>query len=104
MSGPQPPPRLIAQPPASGAVPIAVATPGGAPADALAAPLPGVVLEIRVAAGTPVRRGDPILVIEAMKMRNTIRAPRDAVVAEIAVEAGQPVAPGDLLVRLGAAG
>jgi glutaconyl-CoA/methylmalonyl-CoA decarboxylase subunit gamma len=101
---PAPPPRIAAQPPASGALAVPVATPGGAPADALAAPLPGVVLEIRVAAGTAVRRGDPILVIEAMKMRNTIRAPRDAVVAEVAVETGQPVGPGDLLVRLGPAG
>ena len=98
-------PRVHAQPPPPPAV-IATSSrpPSGSRTDALAAPLPGVVLEIHVATGAAVRRGDPLLVIEAMKMRNTIRAPRDAVVAEIAVEAGQPVAPGDLLVRLGAAG
>jgi biotin carboxyl carrier protein len=66
--------------------------------------MPGVVLEVLVAPGTALRRGDPILVLEAMKMRNTIRSPRDAVVLEIAVEAGRPVGPGDPLVRLGAAG
>jgi biotin carboxyl carrier protein len=62
--------------------------------------MPGVVLEVLVAAGATLRRGDPVLVLEAMKMRNTIRCPRDAVVIEVAVAAGQPVGPGDLLVRL----
>jgi biotin carboxyl carrier protein len=66
--------------------------------------MPGVVLEVLVAPGAALRRGDPILVLEAMKMRNTIRSPRDAVVREVAVMAGQPVGPGDPLVRLGAAG
>jgi biotin carboxyl carrier protein len=71
--------------------------------DVLTAPIPGVVLEVFVAPGDSLRRGDPILVLEAMKMRNTIRAPRDAIVLEVPVEAGQPVGPGDLLVRLGEA-
>jgi biotin carboxyl carrier protein len=66
--------------------------------------MPGVVLEVLVAPGAALRRGDPILVLEAMKMRNTIRSPRDAVVLEIAVEPGRSVGPGDPLVRLGAAG
>jgi glutaconyl-CoA decarboxylase len=76
---------------------------GGAGADVLAAPMPGVILEVSVAVGATLKRGDPILVIEAMKMRNTIRAPRAAVVVSVEVEAGQPVGPGDPLVRLGAA-
>jgi biotin carboxyl carrier protein len=66
--------------------------------------MPGVVLEVLVVPGATLHRGDPILVLEAMKMRNTIRSPRDAVVLEIAVEAGRPVGPGDPLVRLGAVG
>jgi biotin carboxyl carrier protein len=73
----------------------------GGRVDALSAPLPGVVLEVFVAVGTSVRRGDAVLVLEAMKMRNTIRSPRDAVIVEVGVAAGQPVAPGALLVRLG---
>jgi biotin carboxyl carrier protein len=63
--------------------------------------MPGVVLEVFVAPGASVRRGDAILVLEAMKMRNTIRSPRDAVILEVAVAAGQPVGPGALLVSLG---
>jgi len=68
--------------------------------DVLSAPMPGVVLEVLVVAGTAIGRGDPILVLEAMKMRNTIRAPHPAVVVDVVVEAGQPVGPGDPLVRL----
>lgn len=100
-------PRVIAQPaqplasPAAGAPRPAGARAGG---ELLAAPMPGVVLEVLVAPGAALRRGDPVLVLEAMKMRNTIRSPRDAVVLEVAVEAGQPVGPGDPLVRLGPAG
>lgn len=70
------------------------------PVDVVTAPMPGVVLDVLVTAGRPIRRGDPLLVLEAMKMRNTIRSPRDAVVVEVPVEAGLPVAPGDPLVRL----
>lgn len=79
-------------------------TPGlhGAGSDILAAPMPGVILEVVVVPGASLKRGDPILVLEAMKMRNTIRAPRAAVVVSVEVEAGQPVGPGDPLVRLGA--
>jgi biotin carboxyl carrier protein len=72
----------------------------GGRADVMTAPMPGVVLEVLVAAGATLGRGDPVLVLEAMKMRNTIRCPRDSVVVEVAVAAGQPVGPGDLLVRL----
>jgi len=108
---PTPLPRVIAQPaPPSIPGPRAVAAagggsaPAGSRAETLAAPMPGVVLEVLVAPGAALRRGDPILVLEAMKMRNTIRSPRDAVVLEIAVEPGRPVGPGDPLIRLGAAG
>jgi biotin carboxyl carrier protein len=81
-------------------------TPGaasGARSEVIAAPMPGVVLEVVVAAGAVLKRGDPVLVLEAMKMRNTIRAPHAAVITSVEVEAGQPVGPGDPLVRLGPA-
>ena len=68
----------------------------------LTAPMPGVILEVLVAPGAPVRRGDPLLVLEAMKMRNTIRAARDAIVTEVAVAPGAGVTSGDVLVRFGA--
>ncbi len=100
---PTPVPRVPAQP---APVPAAPPRPAGAPTggETLAAPMPGVVLEVLVVPGAALRRGDPILVLEAMKMRNTIRSPRDAVVLDVLVEAGRPVGPGEPLVRLGAAG
>jgi biotin carboxyl carrier protein len=89
--------------PSRSAAGSAAATGGGTGAEVLAAPMPGVVLEVLVAAGAVLRRGDPVLVLEAMKMRNTIRAPHPGVVVAVEVEAGQPVGPGDALVRLGPA-
>jgi biotin carboxyl carrier protein len=75
----------------------AASLPGGG--DALAAPMPGLILRVAVAAGTQVRRGQDIAVLEAMKMENVIRSPRDGVVAEVCVEAGQQVAHGAPIVR-----
>jgi biotin carboxyl carrier protein len=91
--------KVVRQPPVQVVAPAVRA--GDARSDVLAAPMPGVVLEVLVAAGATLKRGDPVLVLEAMKMRNTIRVPRDARVTEVVVEAGQPVGPGDVLVRLG---
>lgn len=64
----------------------------------LFAVIPGVIVVISVKAGQRVRRGDPILVLEAMKMKNAITAPHDAVVKAIHASAGQMVAKNQLLV------
>lgn len=76
----------------------AVAAAGGA-GDTLAAPMPGLILRVAVAAGAHVRRGQDIAVLEAMKMENVIRAPRDGVIAEVCVEAGQQIGHGAPIVR-----
>jgi biotin carboxyl carrier protein len=67
----------------------------------LSAPMPGVILEIMAAPGSPVSRGEPVLILEAMKMRNTICAPKDSVVTEVLVQAGQTVRHGEALLRFG---
>lgn len=54
-------------------------------------PLPGTVTEIMVQPGSRVQAGDPLLVIEAMKMKNTIRAGRAGTIAEVHVVVGQSV-------------
>ncbi len=76
----------------------AAPVPGQAPLAHLTAPMPGVVLSVDTAAGAQVRRGDPLLVLEAMKMKNSLHAPRDGVVADVRVKAGQQVTYGEVLV------
>jgi glutaconyl-CoA/methylmalonyl-CoA decarboxylase subunit gamma len=56
------------------------------------APLPGVVTEVFVTPGREVAVGDPLLVIEAMKMKNTVRAVRPGRIISVCAEAGQTVA------------
>jgi pyruvate carboxylase len=62
------------------------------------APLPGMVTEIAISPGTPVKAGDKLVVIEAMKMLTTVSAPVDGIVKEIIVKKGVQVDSDDLLV------
>ena len=66
---------------------------------ALTAPMPGVILEVKVKAGDPVERGQPVAVLDAMKMHNTIASPQTGVVAEVLVAAGQTVDHGELILK-----
>ncbi len=63
------------------------------------AAMPGRVLEVRVAAGDRVAKGELLLILEAMKMQNEIRAEADQVIAEVHCAPGQAVEAGALLVR-----
>jgi acetyl-CoA/propionyl-CoA carboxylase biotin carboxyl carrier protein len=65
---------------------------GGALGGELRSPMPGTVLAVSVAEGDTVVAGQPLLVIEAMKMEHTIAAPTDGVVSALAVREGQQVA------------
>lgn len=65
------------------------------------APMPGMVLNILVKPGDAVKKNDPILILEAMKMENLIKAPGDALVTTIHAEKGRPVEKGQLLVSFG---
>jgi biotin carboxyl carrier protein len=70
-------------------------------ANELTAPLPGTVIEIFVKPGDHIESGQVILVIEAMKMKNSIRSTRTGNVTEVLVGAGQTVAHKQTLVRFG---
>ena len=63
----------------------------------LLAPMPGTVVSVAVAVGDKVAGGEPVLVLEAMKMQHTVSAPHDGVVAELSVNTGAQVAAGDVL-------
>jgi len=63
-------------------------------AGALRSPLPGVILEIKCKVGDTVKRGQKVLVLEAMKMENAINADRDGVIKELKVNKGDSVLEG----------
>ncbi len=69
-------------------------------AGSLLAPMPGSVVSVAVKSGDSVAAGEPVLVLEAMKMQHTIHAPTDGVVGDL-VEVGQQVAAGDVLAVVG---
>ncbi len=66
----------------------------------LEAPMPGKVIKVGVTPGQAVRKGEEVLVIEAMKMENALRAPRDGVVRSVSARVGEMVTPGVVLVDL----
>jgi propionyl-CoA carboxylase alpha chain len=72
-------------------------------AGSLVAPMPGTVVRLAVQAGDPVKAGDPLLWLEAMKMEHRIAAPADGVVAELPVTVGQQVEVGTILAVVGEA-
>lgn len=63
-------------------------------------PMPGTVLKINVSAGQAVKKGDLLIVLEAMKMENEILSPRDGSVAQVVVSQGSTVDTGAPLVVL----
>jgi biotin carboxyl carrier protein len=71
-----------------------------APAGSLLAPMPGLVLRVLAEPGTAVTAGQPILVLEAMKMEQTVSAPADGVLAELHAKAGDQVSTGQVLAVL----
>jgi biotin carboxyl carrier protein len=71
-----------------------------ASSDELSAPMPATVVRVLVEPGASVRRGDTLLMLEAMKMELPVRAPRDGVVKTIDCQAGDLVQPGQQLITL----
>lgn len=77
--------------------PVKKDTEAGTP---ITAPMPGKILDVKVSAGASVKRGQVIMILEAMKMENEIVAPEDGVIADIAVSPGTAVEAGDRLAGL----
>ena len=91
---------------ASAPVAAPVAAPAAAPApvaggEKINAPMPGNILDVKVATGASVKKGDVLVILEAMKMENEIMAPCDGTVKQVLVNKGATVNSGDPLVVIG---
>jgi biotin carboxyl carrier protein len=69
-------------------------------AGTIKSPLPGVILNVKVNVGDAVKKGDTIIILEAMKMENAIKADRDGKIASISVKQGESVLEGAALVTI----
>lgn len=73
---------------------------GGSSGNQLKATMPGAILQVKVQAGDAVQAGQPLIVMESMKMELTLESPGTGTVAEVLVSPGQLVEVGALLLRL----
>ena len=87
-------------PAAPKAAPKAAAPTGAAGSVKVNAPMPGKILSVKASAGQAVKKGEVILILEAMKMENEVVAPQDGTVASINVAAGDSVEAGAVLATL----
>ena len=88
-----------AAPVAAPAAPAPAAAPAGG--EKIAAPMPGTILSVNVAAGDAVKKGQVLVILEAMKMENEIMAPCDGTVTSVSVTKGAAVESGALLCTIG---
>ncbi len=82
------------------AAPKPAAVSGAQGAVKVNAPMPGKILSVKASAGQAVKKGDVLLILEAMKMENEVVAPQDGTVASINVAAGDSVEAGAVLASL----
>ena len=91
---------------APAAAPVAAPAPSAAAAPAaggekVTSPMPGTILSVNVTAGDAVKRGQVLMILEAMKMENEIMCPCDGTVASVSVTKGAAVESGTLLCTIG---
>lgn len=104
---PAPAPAAAPAAPAPAPQPIAPAAPAAEPAapagkgTAVQSPLPGVILDIKVAVGDQVKAGQTVAILEAMKMENNINAECDGVITAIKVSKGDNILEGSDIVIIG---
>lgn len=96
-AAPVAPAAPVAAPKAAPAAPKAAPVAGGVK---VTAPMPGTILDVKAAVGAAVKKGDILVILEAMKMENEILAAQDGTVAQVLVAKGASVNSGDVMVVL----
>ena len=76
---------------------VAPAAPAAAGGETVTAPMPGNILAVNVAAGDSVKKGQVLMILEAMKMENEIMCPHDGKIASVSVTKGASVESGSVL-------
>ena len=95
----QPAPAAAPAPAEAPAAPAATAAPAGG--EQILSPMPGNILNVNVKVGDAVKKGQVLLILEAMKMENEIMAPKDGTITSVNVQNGSTVESGALLVTIG---
>ncbi len=96
--------EMTGAPAAPASAPAATPAPAAAPAaggEKVTSPMPGTILSVNVAAGDAVKRGQVLMILEAMKMENEIMCPCDGTVSSVSVTKGAAVESGTLLCTIG---
>ena len=94
--------EIQSMPAPKAAAPKAAPVPKAATAsgEPVKSPMPGTIINVLVKPGQAVKKGDVLVILEAMKMENEIKAAKDATVASVAVNKGESVDTGTVLVTL----
>lgn len=98
-AAPVPAPAPAPKAPAAPAPKAPVAS-GNAGSVEITAPMPGKILDVKANAGQSVKKGDVVVLLEAMKMENEVVAPQDGTIASINVNSGDMVEAGNVLVTM----
>lgn len=72
----------------------------GSKVNSIKAPMPGLIIDLKIKAGDTVKSGDALLILEAMKMENILKSPGEGVVKNVKVKKGDSVEKGQVLVEL----
>lgn len=86
--------------PVAAAAPAQSAAPATASANAVVAPMPGTINAVKVTSGQQVKKGDVLMLLEAMKMENEIYADKDGKIGQVFAQKGASVNTGDALCEL----
>lgn len=72
---------------------------GAGKINTIKAPMPGLIIDLRIQEGTEVKAGDPLLILEAMKMENIIKSPGNGTVKKLKIKKGDSVEKGQVLIE-----